>query len=193
MEEVEIWKDIEGYEGLYQVSNFGRVKSLPRNTTKGGVIKPIKNKDGYLYIVLCQNGKVKTFKTHRLVAITFLNNPNNLPCVNHKNEIKTDNRLENLEFCSYQYNNSYGTKPERISESLKGKHHTEEAKQKMSEAHKGKRRKPILQFTLDNVFIREWDSATTASKELKIHRGDITACCKEKRKSASGFIWKYKI
>lgn len=105
----EIWKDIEGYEGKYQVSNLGNVRSLNYNRTRG--IKALKcwlSGAGYNTITLCLNGRGESFTVHRLVAQTFIPNPNNYPCVNHKNEIKTDNRVENLEWCTYEYNTNYG-------------------------------------------------------------------------------------
>ena len=110
----EEWRPIEGYEGLYEVSSYGRVRSLDRYDNrncfrKGKVLSPAKDKNGYLKVVLNCNGKCKTINVHRLVALTFLPNPDNLPCVNHKNEDKTDNRVDNLEWCTVKYNLSYGT------------------------------------------------------------------------------------
>jgi hypothetical protein len=102
---MEIFKDIEGYFGLYQVSNMGNVKSF--HTGKEKILKPKNDKDGYLFVVLSKQGKVKTCKIHRLVAQSFIENPQNLPQVNHKNEIKTDNRASNLEWCDCQYNIDY--------------------------------------------------------------------------------------
>lgn len=128
----EIWKDIEGYEGLYQVSNMGRVKSLERivKRDKGrwGTPTPYVKREmimtpmvcsGYHYVYLCNEGVNKKFAVHRLVASAFLPNPDNFPNVNHKNEIKTDNRLENLEWCTTRYNLNYGTHNKRVSETLK--------------------------------------------------------------------------
>ena len=229
-EQIEVWKDIEGYEGLYQVSNFGQVKSLPRTIIyKDGrkrifpekILKPSKNKNDYLIVKISKNDKQESFYIHQLVAQMFLKNPQNYSCVNHKDENKQNNHVDNLEFCSYSYNNSYGTKPERLSDSLKiyykdkknhpmyGKHHSEETKQKIgegnkgkcitketrqriSESCKGKNNKPILQYTLDGVFIREWDSVTTASKELNLNISSICMCCKEKYQSCGGYKWNYK-
>jgi hypothetical protein len=102
---MEVWKDIKGYEGLYQVSNLGRVKSLcyyggkKEKIIKGGV-----NPQGYIIIGLNKNNKRTSYTEHRLVALAFLDNPNNYPVINHKNGIKTDNRVENLEWCTYQQN-----------------------------------------------------------------------------------------
>ena len=139
MKDIEIWKDIPEYEGLYQVSNFGNVKSLNYLCTgKEKIMKPTKNKDGYLYINLYKDGKRKMFKVHRLVCFAFLENLLNYPCVNHKDENKENNHVNNLEWCTHEYNNNYGSKNERASEAKKGKHHSEEHKQKISIAMKGR-------------------------------------------------------
>ena len=116
---MEEWRDIEGYEGLYQISNLGRVKSFPRPTTPGGILKTIKRKDGYCSIKLSKNGKVKKVLVHRLVAKAFIPNTNNLPIINHKDENPSKNIVDNLEWCDYKYNNNYGTLPKRLSEIAK--------------------------------------------------------------------------
>lgn len=107
---MEIFKDIEGYEGLYQVSNMGNVKSLGNggsNASRERILKPIKLKNGYLQVGLYKEGKLKHYIIHRLVAQAFIDNPNNYPQVNHKDEDKTNNKVENLEFCDCQYNIDY--------------------------------------------------------------------------------------
>lgn len=151
----------EVYEGLYQVSNLGRVKSLNyRNTGKEGVLNPGKDTDGYFQVVLSKNRETKTCKVHRLVAETFLPNPENKPCINHKiegDEGKTmnmvifnedgsiDKERTTIEWATYKENSNYGTRNKRVSEAQKGeknhnygKHHSEEARKKISETHKGK-------------------------------------------------------
>lgn len=115
---IEIWKDIKGFEGHYQVSNLGRVKSLSRymNHKSGGlsllkerILKPATNRKGYKIVVLCLNCKEYKFTVHRLVAKTFIPNPNNYPMINHKDEDKTNNCVDNLEWCDNKYNQNYGT------------------------------------------------------------------------------------
>lgn len=123
----EVWKDIEGYEGIYQVSNFGNVRSLDRIVQyidgriarfKGITRKPVKNQDGYLAVVLAKNrNEAKTVRIHRLVAAAFVPNSDDLPEINHKDEDKENNRADNLEWCDRLYNCRYGTRGERISKS----------------------------------------------------------------------------
>lgn len=111
----EIWKDIKGYEGLYQVSNLGRVKSLKVSKIKSERIrKSYQQSSGYISIVLCKNGKAVNHKVHRLVASAFIDNPNNLPEINHKDENKANNKVDNLEWCDSSYNKNYGTRTEKF-------------------------------------------------------------------------------
>lgn len=133
----EIWKDIPEYEGLYQISNLGNVKSLQREikcecnnqykyfnmkyTISEKVLKGRKDKDGYLIVHLCKNSRHKNYKIHRLVAEAFIPNPYNLPQINHINENKKDNNANNLEWCSSKYNANYGTRIQRIKERKYGK------------------------------------------------------------------------
>ena len=138
----EEWRDIKGYEGRYQVSNLGRVKSLNyRHTNKEKILSNTTNTKDYLTVSLYKNGKIKTYYIHKLVAAHFIPNPDNYKEVNHKDENKSNNCVSNLEWCSREYNQNYGTKTQRASESNKGisrnkgcnhpmygKHHTEEAK-----------------------------------------------------------------
>ena len=172
----EIWKDIEGYEGLYQVSNLGRVKSLKRITKIPNamrkqdekIIKP-KTTGYYYHVKLCKNGQVKNFTIHRLVAKTFIPNPENLPCINHKDENKLNNVVSNLEWCTYKYNNNYGNRVQKASQ---------------------KQQKQINQYDLRDNFIKCWNSINEAIRFYKNrHIWDASV---GKRKTASGFKWEFK-
>lgn len=166
----EVWKDIKGYEGLYQVSNLGNVRSLNFNHIgEIRVLKPILNRYGYLFVNLCHEGKVKTLKIHRIVASAFLENPGNLPQVNHKDEDKKNNRVENLEWCDARYNSNYGTRNERVAKSLS---------------------KRVLQFTKEGEFVKEWPSIHEAGRN-GFNQGHVWSCCIGKRKSANGYNWRY--
>lgn len=124
MEQInEEWRDIEGYEGLYQVSNFGRVRSFDRidrlgRLKPGGILKPGTTNGGYLRVVLCKEGKVKTFLIHRLVGQTFIPNPEGLPIINHRDENPKNNQADNLEWCTQKYNCNYGTRNERVLKNM---------------------------------------------------------------------------
>jgi hypothetical protein len=125
----EIWKAVTGYEGLYEVSSLGNVRSLDRvirskhnGTTlrKGRILTPFyEEKKGYYQVALSKDGKEKKQRIHRLVATAFLDNPFNYTDINHKDEIKTNNKVDNLEWCTRKYNNNYGTKPQRTSATMK--------------------------------------------------------------------------
>lgn len=157
----EIWKPVVGFEGYYEVSNKGKVMSLDRIITckaggtyvKKGKMLKLHNSRGYVDVHLVRGDKTQTVKVHRLVADAFIPNPNNLPEINHKDEVRNNNDVNNLEWCTKKYNMNYGTRNERagkaISKALKGKyvgenspvfgrHHTEEAKAKNRDAHVGK-------------------------------------------------------
>ena len=158
----EEWKPIEGYEGLYEVSNMGRVKSLNyRKTGKEKIMKGGDDGHGYLSVNLWKDGKANKGKIHRLVAQAFLENPQNLPEVNHKNEDKTDNRVENLEWCTKQYNIEY------------------------SQA------KAVIGINKVSGLILEFPSQMEASRQTGTNQGHIWGCCNGRRKSAGGFLWFY--
>ena len=171
---MEEWRDIKGYEGYYQISNFGRVKSLPRdvgrNRCKNEIImKTSLDKDGYENLVLRKNGKQRHFRVNRLVAEAFLENPNNYPQVNHKDEDKTNNNVNNLEWCSAKYNVNYGSRTEKAS-------------------------KKVICVTTGKIF----KSIAEASKYYNLKGNHISACCKGKLKSCGKhpttgekLVWKY--
>ena len=173
----EVWSPVKGYEGLYKVSTMGNAKSLNYNKTgKEKVMKLTKDPKGYLRLHLSKDGKVKTFQVHRLVAQAFIPNPDNLPCINHKDENPLNNHYSNLEFCSYQYNNTYGRRIERVTKAMTN----------------GKLSKPVCQYSLDGEFIKEWPSLKEVQRQLGFNKGNLSACCRGKYKQAYGYIWRYK-
>lgn len=175
----EIWRPIKGYEGLFEISNYGRVKSLGRwiiynngykHYYKEYVMKLHLSSRGYLRVCLQYMKHKESCLVHRLVAEAFIPNPNNLPQVNHIDEDKTNNRVENLEWCDSSYNINYGCRNEKVSD---------------------KRSIRVNQYTLDGVFIKKWKSATEASKALGICRAGIQHVLSGKRFKSGGFIWRY--
>lgn len=182
----EIYKIIEDNPN-YMISNMGNVKSLNYNRTgEEKLLKQQINKNGYPIIRISNIYKHKiTLYVHQLVAKSFLPNPNNYPCVNHKNEVKTDNRVDNLEYCTKQYNNIYGTRNERIGKALKGKNMTETQNIKQHNELK----KPIVQYDKNNKLIGIYESAKQASELLGISKTHISNVCKGKRNFCGGFRW----
>ena len=161
---MEIFKDIEGYEGLYQISDHGRVKSLKYG--KERILKPCMTCNGYLTVRLCKNRKVIRCYVHRLVAAAFMPNPDNLPQINHKDEDKTNNNVDNLEWCSAAYNCNYGSRNKQIS-------------------------KTVYQYSLNGKLIAEYPSTKEVERQFGYGQGNISACCRSKQKTAYGYIWRY--
>ena len=175
----EEWRDVVGYEGLYQVSDQGRVKSLERKIPhwRGGeriqkerILKPIDDGRGYLRVDLYAGGKRKRFKVHRLVCQAFHENPGNKPQVNHINEDKTDNRACNLEWSTRIENCNHGTRNERSAKALS---------------------KSIGQYTRDGELVKIWPSVSAAQRQTGFSRGNICQAANGKFKQVYGFIWKY--
>lgn len=174
---VETWKYIKGYEGLYQVSSLGNVRSVERYAktkhgsrfVQGKELTKTEDRDGYLRVCLSKNNVKRTYTVHRLVANAFLQNPMNYPSINHIDENKKNNVYTNLEFCSIRYNNTFNNGQYRRAE---------------------KRKRAIKQM-LNGTVMAIWDSSANASKELHISRGNIVGCLKGYRKSAGGYCWEY--
>ena len=163
MEIKEIWKDCKGYEGLYQVSNLGRVWNIKLQR----YLKGSHDKDGYIQVYLtAKNGKCKKEFIHRLVALAFLDNSNNYPQVNHKDENKQNNCVDNLEWCDAKYNANHGTRNKRVSKA-----------NSIS----------VYCFELDKTFY----GAREAERELGINHSSISKACRGKQKTAGGYLWEY--
>lgn len=177
--EGEEWRNVVGYEGIYQVSNMGRVKSLGNNKTrKDKILRQTKFKNGYLIVNLCKEGKYKTCYVHRLVGNAFLENPNGYRCYNHKNEIKTDNRAENLEPCTQKYNANYKNAQAKRVASTNYKLIAE----KLS--------RQVYQYTKDGELVAIWQSIAECGRQ-GYNQGNVSACCNGERKSHKGYIWSY--
>ena len=166
----EIWKDVIGYEGLYQVSNTGMVRSCDayvqskygKRLRRGKNLRPTLNADGYLFLTLSKEGKTSNYRVNRLVAEAFLPNPEGFEVVNHKDKNKTNNLVENLEWCTAEYNTRYSSA------------------------------KAILQYETDGSFVAEWEAISDASRALGINLSNIAQCCRGFRKTAGGYMWKHK-
>ncbi len=176
----EVWKDVVGYEGYYQVSNFGNVRSCDRmvksckngkRIAKGRTMKKTDTIQGYRKVVLCRDAKRKNACIHRLVAQAFIPNPKNYPQVNHKDEIKTNNCVDNLEWCDHDYNMHYGN----ISQKMREK----------------SRKIPVNQLDLDGNALTVWRSIRDAEIATNIDRSSIIRVCKGKQHTAGGYKWEY--
>lgn len=169
----EEWKDIQNYEGLYQVSNLGRVKSFRQSTKlrckSEYILKPFIANNGYSQVTLYNNTKKHKFLVHRLVACAFIPNPDNLPQINHKDEDRTNNVVENLEWCTAEYNNAYGTAKLRAIDTVS---------------------KPIEQVTFDGKVIAVYRSTRIASEILNINTGTLKSAV-IKHSQCNGYFWRY--
>lgn len=184
--ENEVWKDIPNYEGLYQVSNLGRIKSLKRKVYAGRnrirwqyerILSNNKtNGNGYKIVSLNKNGESKNKYIHRLVAEAFIPNPNNYKYINHKDENKANNKINNLEWCTAEYNNTYNNKHIRALETRMKK-------------NIGCRK--ILQLNENEEIIKEYFSISQASKEMKVSNQAISDCLRGIQKHSAGYKWKY--
>lgn len=168
---MEHWKDIPGYEGLYQISDMGNVKKIYK-TSPGYIKKPSTDKDGYQRVMLSKNNTTKNYFVHRLVAIAFVENPCGHPVVNHKDENKSNNCADNLEWCTVKYNTRYNNSHVKRVKKLK---------------------KPILQMTLDGKVVARWDSRSDIERSLGYNGSVISACCLgyPSAKTAYGYRWEF--
>lgn len=174
----EIWKDVKEYEGLYQISNIGRIKALDKSVKNrysykfmpSKLLKPYKNKLGYCYVCLYKNKKRKRYYIHRLVAENFIDNENKLKEINHKDENPSNNCVDNLEWCDRRYNCNYGNHNKKISKS------------------KSKR---IIQYDKDMNLIKIWTGINYASRETGYSISCIWRSCQGKTKKHRKYIWRY--
>lgn len=190
----EKWADISGFNGEYQISTYGRVKSIKNGSSK--ILRGCINKqNGYIYIGLCKDGSVTRTTIHRLVAEAFIQNPHNLPCVNHKDENKENNNVDNLEWCSYQYNLTYGTHTDRAKETRK-KNGTDTLLYEYSIKNrtyitqrtrevKGKRVVKIDKYT--GEILKTYDTIRDA--EIENNCKHISECVRNIRNESGGYIW----
>jgi hypothetical protein len=214
----EEWRDITGYEGLYQVSNLGRVKSVERYVYynngktihyKERILKLYTDQNGYKRVGLRCNGK--HYLVHRLVAEAFIPNPDNKPCIDHINTCPWDNTVWNLKWCTSKENQNNPLTLKRLKVANVGRRRSDEFKQKVSTTMKNKginigtenpmynkygkehpQSKPVLQYDLNGNFIREWECARQINRELGIQQQNIGKCCLGKRPTAGGYVWKFK-
>ena len=167
---IEIWRDIKDYEGLYQISNLGNVKSLYRKCSKNGNRSIGTDNKGYKRLYLNKNGKRKSHRVHRLVASAFIPNDKNFPQVNHKDENKENNRVDNLEWCTNEYNNNYGTRSERQARTL---------------------RMELIGVDTNSGLILEYDGVRVAERLGGFDSSAISKCCNGVLKTHKNFKWFY--
>ena len=186
---MEIWKDIDGYNGKYQISNEGNIRSFSK-WSNGRILKGGKTKGNphpYRFIALVGSGRndIKHKYIHRLVAEAFISNPLNLPEVNHKNGDTLDNRVENLEWCTHAQNMDFASKSGVLSRG-----------QDLWKGNMNPRSKAVLQFTKNGEFVKEWGSVNQIMRETGIPASTIFRCCNPEKypheKTAYGYIWRYK-
>ncbi len=179
----EKWKDIRGYEGLYKISNLGRVKSLwpCRRGSKPRILKNLKQKVGYSGIELCKNKKHTRFNIHRLVGIAFIKNPLNKPQVNHINGVKTDNRVENLDWCTRSENEYHSYRALGKKAGLSNK---------FGKLHPASR--PVIQLDKENNYVAEFECAADAARKCGFSEEGIRLVCMKKTNSSGGFRWVFK-
>lgn len=206
----EVWKDIKGYEGLYQISDYGRIKSFYRTTTHTRILKERTHRDGYLYVGLYKNGKTTTAKSHRLVALYFIPNPENKPQVNHKDGNKLNNNVENLEWCTAAENARHAVdtglwvwteeSKRKLKETLLKKGYTlhDNTKKKRTKQTKDQHTRghgfgyvQVVQKTDEGDIVKIWRSMSDASRELGIPVPHIVRVCKGRRKHTGGYMWEY--
>lgn len=180
----EIWKDIPGYEGFYQASSFGNIRSRYR------VLKPQQCTNGYLFVCLSVRGKVSQHRVHRLVAMTFIDNPNNYPEVNHIDEDKTNNNISNLEWISVYLNRMHGTRNKRAHSHGVCRGEKNPMYGRLGAANPLS--KAIIQLDFNGNIVGEYAGIKEAARMTGANASSISRAAKGKIKSTHGYVWKYK-
>lgn len=185
----EIWKDVRNFEGYYEVSNLGGLRRKSRYITdkngvtrfwKGKVLKLHENIDGYYRCILSKEGKVTHDSIHRLVAESFIDNPNNYPVINHKDEDPSNNCVENLEWCTIEYNNAYGTRIKRMKNN------------KQFQQRHAENRMPVLKFSLQGELLEKFKSLKEAYKSSEEYsKSGVHHCCTGRLNTYKGYFWIY--
>jgi hypothetical protein len=183
----EEWREIVGTNGKYYISNKGRVKSYTRK--EPCILKPLKDKDGYLQVNIYYNHKGVPRKIHRLVGKAFIDNPLDLPQINHKDENKANNNVNNLEWCDYKYNISYGSHFQRIADANRGKKHSAEHIEKIRANAPNSRK--VIMFDTDGNKLKEFRSASEAGRYLNGNATNVIAVIKGRIKRYKGYIFQY--
>jgi hypothetical protein len=175
----EVWREVDGYNGRYLVSSYGRVATIRKTTCK--ILRQLVDKFGYAYISLTKNDKCKVVKVHRLVALAFIPNPENKPQVNHINSIKTDNRIENLEWCTAIENIRHAVEAGRFIGRKKGN----------IKSGALNHRSKSVEMMQNGMVMKKYGCISEATMELSIDRASISKCCSGHRRKAGGFEWRY--
>lgn len=186
---METWKSVVGYEWHYEVSSLWNIRSL--KNWKVASKKAFKTARGYLVVCICKNSVCRCRFVHRLVGMAFIENPEGKPDINHKNGIKTDNHLENLEWNTRSENVLHAFR-NWLNRSTDKNHYKTNHPNKWKFWNSSPKAQKIIQMTKDGCFIREWGSIIDVEREIGIHQGNIVTCCKWKLKTAGKFKWKYK-
>ena len=183
-----IWKPVTGYEGLYEVSNMGVIKSLNfRRTGEEKILSTSKDTSGYYFVTLFNKGSRKECRVHRLVAEAFIPNPEYKPCIDHINTDRTDNRVENLKWVTHKENSNNQLTKNKIIKS----HQDPILKKKRSQNISKSKMKPVIQFSQDGQIITVYNSVKNATEITGIDKASISYCCNGIQKTAGGYKWEY--